>query len=46
MHTIRTKDYWLIENDEPRISRRKALALATRGESLRTRRSLKKWATN
>jgi hypothetical protein len=46
MHTIRTKEYWLIDNDQPRNSRRKVMALAYRGELLRTRRSLKKFATN
>jgi hypothetical protein len=46
MHTIRTKEYWLIDNDQPRNSRRKVMALAYRGELLRTRHSLKKFATN
>jgi hypothetical protein len=44
MHTIRTKEYWLIENDEPRMSRRKLVALAYRRELLRTRRNLQKYA--
>jgi hypothetical protein len=46
MHTIRTKEYWLIEKDEPRVSRRKLAALVYHGDALRTRRILHRFTAS